>query len=447
MKKLLIVEDDIAFARILEAFLKKKEYEVTSTSTLKDASKYIQKQNFDLFLLDYRLPDGTGLDLLEEVRESNPGAPVIIMTGFHDVRTVVKAMKMGASDYITKPVNPDELLMVLEQQLKKSSTTPASAPAKAKKDDDYIVGGSLKSRKLQEFINLVAPTEMTVIVQGESGTGKEYVARAIHNASKRASRPFVPIDCGVLSRELAAGELFGYVKGAFTGALNDKKGQFESASGGTLFLDEIGNLSYEVQIKLLRALQEKVIQPVGSDRLIPVDFRLIVATNDNLHDSVQNGEFREDLYHRLNEFKVTVPPLRERENDIELFISHFIGEANRDLSRTVKHIAPDAFQLLKEYHWPGNLRELRNTIRRMVLLSTDETASRAALPEEMTSALSGPSFAKPVGNDLKAIQEITEKQQIEKVLMDVNGNKSKAAKILNIDRKTLYNKMERYGIS
>lgn len=447
MKKLLIVEDDIAFARILEAFLKKKEYEVASTSTLKDASKYILKQSFDLFLLDYRLPDGTGLDLLQEVRESNPGAPVIIMTGFHDVRTVVKAMKMGASDYITKPVNPDELLMVLEQQLKKSATTPASAPAGARKDTDYIVGTSNKSRKLHEFINLVAPTDMTVIVQGESGTGKEYVARAIHNASKRASRPFVPIDCGVLSRELAAGELFGYVKGAFTGALTDKKGQFESASGGTLFLDEIGNLSYEVQIKLLRALQEKVIQPVGSDRLIPVDFRLIVATNDNLHDSVQKGEFREDLYHRLNEFKVTVPPLRERENDIELFISHFIGEANRDLSRTVKHIAPDALQLLKEYQWPGNLRELRNTIRRMVLLSTDDTATHAALPEEMLSALSGSSVTKPVGNDLKAIQEMTEKQQIEKVLREVNGNKSKAAKILNIDRKTLYNKMERYGIS
>lgn len=447
MRKLLIVEDDIAFAKILEGFLKKKDFSVSLVTTVKDAGIAIQKQHFDILLLDYRLPDGTGLDLLEGIRTHNLNSSlVVMMTSFHDVRIVVKAMKMGASDYITKPVNPDELLMILNHLSEKPDKE--ARPAKGgKKEEGYIAGTSSKSAALQDFIKLVAPTDMSVIIQGESGTGKEYVARAIHKASRRASKPFVPIDCGVLSKELAAGELFGYIKGAFTGALIDKKGQFETASGGTLFLDEIGNLGYEIQIKLLRAIQEQVIQPVGSDQLIPVDLRLIVATNENLMESVNAGEFREDLYHRLNEFKISVPPLRERGGDLDLFISHFISEANRDLSRSVVRVTPEAMQILKEYHWPGNLRELRNTIRRMVLLSPGEEAGCDSLPEEMHYSMHRAANLTSGQSDLKALQELREKEQIEKVLMQSRGNKSKAARLLNIDRKTLYNKMEKYGIN
>ncbi len=446
MTKLLILEDDIAFARILNNFLTKKGFEVSLSTNLKDANTSIQKQQFDLYLLDYRLPDGTGLDLLETIRSQTKNGHVVIMTGFHDVRTVVRAMKMGAADYITKPVNPDELLMIFKHLLAK---TDQKAPTNktASKQTKYVKGTSTKAAKLQEFIKLVAPTDMSVIIQGESGTGKEYVARAIHDASKRASKPFVPIDCGVLSRDLAAGELFGYVKGAFTGALIDKKGQFETASGGTLFLDEIGNLSYEVQIKLLRAIQEKVIQPVGSDQLIPVDIRLIVATNENLMESVREGEFREDLYHRINEFKIFVPPLREREEDMQLFVEFFVREANNDLTRDVERLAPEALQMFQNYDWPGNLRELRNTIRRMVLLSTGREANTELLPEEMLHSMATVKSNPGHETDLKAIQELTEKEQIAKVLQDARGNKSKAARLLNIDRKTLYNKMDKYGLN
>lgn len=449
MNNLLIVEDDLAFSRILKGFLEKKGFTTNTASSLKEARNLIPENAYKHCLLDYRLPDGTGLELLQELREKSPGLQIIIMTAFSDVRTVVKAMKMGASDYITKPVNPDELLMLLRNTEKEDeipTPTEATRPKQTNTQGKYITGSSPRAQQLQEFISLVAPTDMSVIIQGESGTGKEYAARAIHNASARSQKPFVAIDCGVLSRDLAAGELFGYVKGAFTGALQDKKGQFEQASGGTLFLDEIGNLSYDVQVKLLRALQEKVIQPLGSDKLIRVDLRLLVATNDNLSESVAQGKFREDLYHRLNEFKIAVPPLRQRPEDLMLFIHHFISEANRDLKRGVEEITPEALQLFEKYDWPGNLRELRNTIRRMVLLTPGKSAGLQALPEEMLSGLSTSPGTARVGSDLKALQELNEKEQIAKVLQEARGNKSKAARLLNIDRKTLYNKMEKYGL-
>ena len=287
---------------------------------------------------------------------------------------------------------------------------------------------------------------MSIIIEGESGTGKEYVARQIHSKSRRSNKHFVPIDCGVLSKELAAGELFGYVKGAFTGALMDKRGQFEMASGGTLFLDEIGNLAYDVQVKLLRVLQEKVVQPVGSENLIPVNVRVICATNDNLMNSVSNGDFREDLYHRINEFKLIVPALRERDGDLMIFVNHFIHEANTELERNVKQLSTEVVKMFREYDWPGNLRELRNCVRRMVLLSTGDEAGKELLPEEMMHYLrSGKSIASS-NTDLKVIQADIEKDRIEEVLKSVKYNKSKAARLLNIDRKTLYHKLAKYGL-
>jgi two-component system, NtrC family, response regulator HydG len=437
MSQILIIEDDATFAQIIEGFLSKNNYTLEIAADLNQAFKLVEKQEYKLLLIDYRLPDGTGLDLLKYVRDKGQQVPIIIMTSFNDVRTAVKSIQLGAFDYITKPINPDELLMVIKGLLEKKE------PQKTE-NKDLIKGKSDVSDRLYAHIDLVAQTDMSVIIQGESGTGKEFAARTLHNESKRKNKPFVAIDCGALSKDLAASELFGHVKGAFTGAVNDKKGQFEMANGGTLFLDEIGNLSYEVQIKLLRALQERVIQPLGSNKLINVDVRIIVATNDELNNTMKTGEFREDLYHRLNEFKIIIPPLRERGKDLELFIQHFVNIANKELNRNVSEIAADAKALLLKYDWPGNLRELRNVIKRMVLLSPDGVATMQSLPEEMTIAVEQVQL--PNSSDLKAINEVNEKNLIIETLNKVKHNKSKAAKMLNIDRKTLYSKMEKYSI-
>ncbi|TDO19075.1 sigma-54-dependent transcriptional regulator [Pedobacter duraquae] len=441
MAKILIVEDDLTFSQLLEGFTRKHKYEPFPVHTVKEALKLLSQENFDLLLVDYRLPDGTGLDILAQLNEKGANIPLVIMTSFNDVRTAVKAIQLGASDYITKPVNPDELLMIIQNGLKREDPKEETAGAK---HADTIQGNSETAQKLYEHINLVAPTDMSVIIQGESGTGKEYAARMLHLQSKRASQPFVAIDCGALSKDLAASELFGHAKGAFTGAINDKKGQFEAANGGTLFLDEIGNLSYEVQVKLLRALQERVIQPLGTTKNISVNVRIIAATNDDLINSVSNGSFREDLYHRINEFKIQLPALRNRGKDLELFIQHFITLSNKELNRNVKEISAEAKQILNQYDWPGNLRELKNVIKRMVLLSPDGIAGISSLPDEMILAIH--QSPKPGGSDLKAINEANEKSLILETLMKVKYNKSMAAKLLNIDRKTLYSKMERYDI-
>jgi two-component system response regulator HydG len=441
MAKILILEDDLTFSQLLEGFFKKHKYEPVVAYKVKDALKLLDQQSFDLLLVDYRLPDGTGLDVLATAKEKGLNTPVVIMTSFNDVRTAVKSIRLGAFDYITKPVNPDELLMIIDNGLNIGSKGVKESNTQ---HSDTIQGHSPAAEKLYEHISLVAPTDISVIIQGESGTGKEYAARTLHQQSKRGNRPFVAIDCGALSKELAASELFGHVKGAFTGALTDKKGQFEAANGGTLFLDEIGNLSYEVQVKLLRALQERVVQPLGSTKTIAVDVRIVAATNDDLLTSVTSGSFREDLYHRINEFKIQLPALRDRGKDLDLFIDHFVQLSNHELGRQVKKISDDAKQILNQYDWPGNLRELKNVIKRMVLLSPGETAGIEALPDEMMLAIH--QAPKPVGSNLKAINEANEKALIQETLMKVKYNKSQAAKLLNIDRKTLYSKMERYEI-
>lgn len=442
MARILILEDDTTFAQLLEGFLTKNKHEVTLVTHIKQSFKLIENQEFDLLLIDYRLPDGIGFEVLTHVRDLGLSIPIIIMTSFNDVRTAVKSIQLGAFDYITKPVNPDELLMVIKNSLTKKDSKDIIVE---KIDSDLIRGKSAIADRLYEHIALVAPTDMSVIIQGESGTGKEFAARTLHQQSKRAGKPFVAIDCGALSKDLAASELFGHVKGAFTGALSDKKGQFEAANGGTIFLDEVGNLSYEVQIKLLRALQERVIQPLGSTKQVAVDVRIITATNDDLNNSIQQGEFREDLYHRLNEFKIQLPALRDRGSDLELFINHFIQLSNRDLDRNVKSISADAKSLLLNYDWPGNLRELSNVIKRMVLLSPGDIAQVNALPNEMTIAVNQQTLPGS-SSDLKAVNEQNEKTLIAETLIKAKYNKSKAAKMLNIDRKTLYAKMERYGI-
>jgi len=454
MANILLVEDDTTFATILENFLKKKGFEVVVKYSVKSGIEALKHHTFHLILLDYRLGDGIGLDIVEALRAEDKTIPSIIMTSFNDVRTAVKAIRQGVFDYITKPVNPDELLMVVNEALQGKSAErerPAlrnqpSGAANAE-EGDFVEGTSAAARKLHDYIALVAPTDMSVLIRGESGTGKEYVARSIHRMSKRADKPFVSIDCGTLSKELASSELFGHVKGSFTGALNDKTGQFVEASGGTLFLDEIGNLSYDVQVKLLRALQEKVIQPVGANKTINVDVRVIAATNEDLLGS---GKFREDLYHRINEFEIIVPALRDRRGDFQQFVDFFISKANAELGRQVSELSDEVMEIFGAYDWPGNLRELKNVIKRMVLLSTGSRAEVSALPEEMVFVLKNPDSATPKPSsdnpDLRLHSEAHERKLIMDVLQKAKYNKSKAAQMLNIDRKTLYNKMGKYGI-
>ncbi len=453
MANILLVEDDTTFAAILENFLKKKGFEVVVKYSVKSGIEALKNETFHLILLDYRLGDGIGLDVLEAMRKQGDLIPSIIMTSFNDVRTAVKAIRQGVFDYITKPVNPDELLMVVNQALEGKSTEKQYAVSQDEGSQgaidkaDFVRGSSQAAQKLHDYIGLVAPTDMSVLIRGESGTGKEYVARSIHRMSTRADKPFVSIDCGTLSKELASSELFGHIKGSFTGALNDKTGQFVEASGGTLFLDEIGNLSYDVQVKLLRALQEKVIQPVGANKTISVDVRVIAATNEEL---LGTGKFREDLYHRINEFEIIVPNLRDRRADFQEFVDFFVEKANQELGRSVTELSNEVEEIFNTYDWPGNLRELKNVIKRMVLLSPGTTAEISALPEEMVYAIKNQHVAEPVPSadnpDLRMHSEAHERKLILDVLQKAKYNKSKAAQMLNIDRKTLYNKMEKYGI-
>jgi two-component system response regulator HydG len=443
MANILLVEDDFSFAQILEGFLVKHKHTVDVKSSVKDANKALANLVYDLILLDYRLPDGNGLELVEQLKQSKVKIPVIMMTSFHDVRTAVRAIRGGVFDYITKPVNPDELLMVLNDALTRKLEV---VHMPEKNEVAFVKGSSQVAKQLHEHIDLIAPTDMSVLVLGESGTGKEHVARKIHEQSSRKNKPFVAIDCGALSNDLASSELFGHIKGSFTGAVNDKKGQFEVANGGTLFLDEIGNLSYEVQVKLLRVLQEKIVQPIGSNKQVKVDVRIIAATNDDLLRSVEDGLFREDLYHRINEFKLKIPPLRDRGDDLIEFVDFFIHKSNVELGKNVKKFSDDVMDVFKQYDWPGNLRELKNVVKRAVLLTKTEVADKQVLPDEMTSSSIIKKNITTDTTDLKAIQEANEKEMIVKTLQQVRYNKSKAAQLLNIDRKTLYLKMAKYQI-
>lgn len=442
MTRILLIEDDPAFSQIIENFLGRKKYEVHTVPDLKQGSAAVREGAYELLLLDYHLPDGTGFDLIKEMTEAGNKTPIVMMTGFHDIRTAVKAIHMGARNYITKPVNPEELLMVISEALKdKTGEAPAQ---KAGWLPAFVKGESEASQELMRHIELIAPTNMTVLILGESGTGKENIARSIHRLSDRADGPFVAIDCGALSEELASSELFGHMKGAFTGAIADKKGEFEMASGGTIFLDEVGNLTYPVQVKLLRAIQERIIQPIGGNKPVKVDVRIITATNEDLVAGVKNGSFREDLYHRVNEFSIRVPALRNRGDDLKLFIRHFIEQSNQELSKSITGPSPQVMAIFMSYKWPGNLRELKNTIKRAVLLAKGTQIELDDIPEEMRQT--EVTAVRQEATELRAMNEANEKELIIKTLKEVKYNKSKAAGILNIDRKTLYMKIARYGI-
>ena len=438
---ILIVEDDLTFATMLKTWLCRKGFQVFTGSGLSGAYKELEKNNIDLILSDLRLPDGDGTSLLEWRKENNKDIPVIIMTSYADIQSAVNAMKNGACDYVSKPVRPDELLKKIEEAINTHSK-PVEKPAGQKNsavvDNEFMEGKSELARQMYNYVSLVAPTPMAVLINGASGTGKEYIAKRIHMQSKRSDKPFVAIDCGSIPKELAASEFFGHIKGSFTGAINDKVGAFVEADGGTLFLDEVGNLSYDVQVQLLRALQERRIRPVGATKEIEVDVRVVCATNENLVEAIENGSFREDLYHRINEFTLRMPSLQERRDDIMLFANFFLDRANRELGRELIGFDADAAMLLQNYSWPGNLRQLKNIINRATLLAQGSFITVADLDLPQSEA---------VGATLQPLYDKDdEKKRILDALKHTGNNKSKAAALLGIDRKTLYNKLKLYGV-
>lgn len=453
---ILIVEDDLTFSTMLSTWLRKKDFEVNAVSSVSAAVKALtqtDKETPQLVLSDLRLPDHDGLYLLAWMRKQGFAQPFIVMTSYAEVQNAVEAMKLGATDYISKPIQPDLLLQKMKEALHSASlsslptttiqskvenvTATTSASLTSATSHPGIEGHSPIAQDLYRLVALVAPTPLSVLINGASGTGKEYVAHRIHELSKRVNGPFVAIDCGALTKELAASELFGHTKGAFTGALNNKVGAFEQAQGGTLFLDEVGNLSYDVQVQLLRALQERRIRPVGSAEERSIDIRLVCATNENMTEAITQGRFREDLFHRINEFTLHMPLLRERGRDIIEFAHYFLQQANHELGRHITHLSPDAEQALLQYAWPGNLREMRNIITRAALLTEEGntlTSTQLLLPNPPSS------IAIPNSLSLKVSQS-DELSRIQEALQITGGNKSRAAKLLGIDRKTLYNKL------
>ncbi len=448
MKQILIVEDDITFGTMLKSWLGKKGFDASTISSVSKAKKAIENQKPDIILSDLRLPDEDGTQLLVWLNDNGLKIPFIIMTSYAEIQSAVMAMKLGANDYISKPVNPDELLKKIDEALYSSKVSQQNTlPEKEKKtktiaqtdSNRYLEGTSKVAKQLYSHVALVAPINMSVLINGASGTGKEYVAKRIHELSPRKDKPFIAIDCGAIPKELAASEFFGHLKGSFTGALANKTGAFEEANGGTVFLDEIGNLSYEVQIQLLRALQERKIRPVGSAKEIQVDIRLVSATNEDLQKAIEKGTFREDLYHRINEFTLKMPTLKERKDDILLFANFFLEQANNELDKSIEGFTNEASHLLMSYAWPGNLREMKNVIRRATLLTQSQLIGPVELGIQASNDTSEAS-------NLSLKNETTEKEQILEALKQADNNKSKAARLLNIDRKTLYNKLKLYNL-
>jgi len=466
MKRILIIDDDIDMCQLLSRFLQRKGFETDIATNGKKGIIAFKESAFDLVLCDFRLGDKEGTEVLKEIKLINHDVAVIIITGYSDIKTAVEMIKQGAFDYITKPLVPDEVLNLINKALDKNSgennaatsaspvnTTSKNNVASETGNPDFIVGKSAGIREVYQQIKTISPTNYSVIIYGESGTGKEVVAKTIHHLSDRKNKPFVALDCGTLSRELAASELFGHVKGSFTGALSDKEGMFETANGGTLFLDEVANLPMDVQVALLRVIQERKFKRVGGNKESTSDVRILVASNENLKDAYFAGKFREDLYHRFNEFSILIPPLRNRAEDIPIFAQFFLDQTAVELNKHLDGFEEEVMQLFLEYNWPGNLREFRNVIRRAALLTTGGLISKNALPWEIVSGpaleSSTPVVAVPERTTapvaaLKDAAAYAEYETIMNVLKQVKFNKTKAAEILQIDRKTLYNKIRNF---
>lgn len=462
MKRLLVIDDEVEICQLLDRFLSRKGFQVDTAYNGSDGLQKHRKNAYDLIITDFRLPDISGLDLLKEAKRILPNIQVVVITGYSDIRMAVEVIKYGAFDYVTKPLYPEELLHLVQAALnsdtpelgktevqteeKKSSGAdkPKQQKSTPRRGDNYLIGNSTKSKYIYKNLEIVAPTNMSVLITGETGTGKEYVAREIHRLSKRSNETFIALDCGALPKEIAGSEFFGHEKGSYTGASSTRDGKFKLADGGTLFLDEIGNLSYEIQLKLLRVLQERKFSRIGGSKDFDVDVRIVAATNENLKALVDDGRFREDLYYRLNEFHIALPPLRSRKEELNIFIDKFLSDANAQLEKDIIGLSEEVREKFDAYSWPGNLRELRNVIKRCVLLSPGKRIELDTLPEEIIYG-SDPG-EEDRKDSLRGAAHEAERERILEVLSETGNNKSKAARILNIDRKTLYNKLKNYNI-
>lgn len=448
-EKILVIDDEPDIGWLFSKILSEEGYKVLTSLNGEEGISKIKKEKPDLIFLDLKLPGMDGIEILKEIRTIDKDLLVIVLTAYETVKTAVEAMKLGAFDYLSKPVNIDRIKTTIKNAIRTQTLIKDAVLRKkttGKIDSNRIIGDSLQVKDVFDLVKKVAPHDITVLLRGASGTGKELIARAIHNSSNRVDKPFVAIDCAILPDTLVESEIFGHEKGAFTGAVERKLGKFELAQGGTVFLDEIGNLTPQIQVKLLRTLQEREIERLGGKKPIRVDFRLIAATNMNLEKDISAGRFREDLYYRLNVFSIHLPPLRERDGDVMLLTEYFLKQSNRIFKKEVKKISPVVENLLAAYSWPGNVRELRNVIESAVLLANDTILPQhmpLKIQEVLKHSVELPTTLKKVGKQAKFKAE---KELITKVLKEVNWNKSKASKMLKVDYKTLYNKIKEYDI-
>ena len=444
-ENILIVEDEDLMRSILRQLAEGEGYRTFTANSAETALEIFSTNRIDLTMTDIKMAGRDGLHLLDQIKSTDAEAIVILMTAFSSVDTAVAALRKGAYDYITKPFVNEDLLQTIRNALTNrrlfQENRTLRRELKRQKTATELIGESDALRDVFELIEKVASSSASVLVQGESGTGKELVARAIHAESERSDQPFLAVNCGALSESLLESELFGHLKGSFTGAVADKAGLFRSASGGTLFLDEIGEMPSSLQVKLLRALQEREVTPVGSSTAIPFDARIIAATNRRLETEVAEGRFREDLYYRLIVVEIDVPPLRVRSGDIELLVKHFIARSARTRGEIERHVSPSAMDVLRRYPWPGNVRELEHVIERAMILSTD-VIDVDSLSEKFDGAASE---AKPDGRDHLTLDDMERKYVLE-VMASVDDDKAVAAKILGIDLSTLYRKLKRYEI-
>jgi len=455
MEKILIVDDEKNMRLILNKILSKEGYEIYQAENGNQALKEVKKSSPDLVLLDLKLPDINGIEVLEKIKQHDNSIIVIILTAYGDIKNAVEAMKLGAYDYLKKPFDNEEMILVIKKALDNLRLSREVKLLRDRLDEKIsikeMMGESVPIRKVLKMVEMVAPTNMTVFLEGKTGTGKELISRLIHQKSNRRNKPFIAVDCGAIPESLFESELFGYEKGAFTGAVSTHIGKFEQANKGTLFLDEINNLPLNLQSKFLRAIEEKTIQRLGGKGAIQIDVRIIVASNINIIEEVNKKTFRDDLFYRLNEFRIDIPTLKERKDDIPTLSNYFLKEANLEMKKNILGISKDAMSALISYNWLGNVRELKNVIKRAVLLSHNGYITKDNLILLSSNSVSGREEwnFKNLIKDGKTLDKMIEKFEIEiiiEILKETNGNKTKAAKMLGLSRYTLYRKLKILGL-
>jgi DNA-binding NtrC family response regulator len=453
MEKILIIDDNESLRYTLESVLEEAGFKAASVGDGLLALEEIKKRDYDLVICDMKLPKMDGMQILNEIRNIDPHIPFLFLTAFGDIKNAVEAMKKGATDYLTKPFDNNSMILTIRKALEMKYLNEELKILRKKSDESYkgsgIIGSSPQMKEVFDQVKIVAPTNLTVLIQGESGTGKEVIANMIHRSSERASQPFIAVDCGAIPESLIESELFGHEKGAFTDAKSQREGKFEQANGGSIFLDEITNLSDSNQIKLLRAIQERKITRIGGKKAISLDVRILTATNVRLADAVNSGKFRADLYYRLNEFHLDLPPLRDRQDDIVLLLEHFLKDANAELNRNVETVSDLVIEKIKSHSWPGNVRELRNTIRRAVLLTNGSVMEHISISDELNYSAPSSKPAASGETEHVSIEDATksaERDAIMNALNEAGGNKSKAAKLLKMNERTFYRKLKSLGL-